>query len=164
LPGEPLDLSGADTTAFDPIPSGQYHCRIDSYEWNETGDGGKMPEGTPRFSVQFEVISARDGSTEVDGMKVEGRKVFGNYFLPDSSYEKAAILKGIFTKFLVVATGEEESVITSGKYKIDYDDLIGKELMVSVAQQPRNDGSGDMQNNVRGVKAVGEVAEASGLL
>ena len=161
---EPLDLSGADTSAFDPIPAGQYLCRIDKTEWSETGDSGKMPEGTPRFSVDFVVISTRDGETEVDGFKVEGRHVFGNYFLPDSTYEKAAILKGIFTKFLCVATGEEESVITSGKYKLDYDDLVGKEMLVTVAQQPRNDGSGDMQNNVRGVKALGEGGESGGLL
>lgn len=162
---EPLDLSGADTTAFDPVPAGQYVCVIDDYKIAETGPDGKMPQGTPRYSIDFIIESARDGSTEIDGMRVEGRHVFGNYFMPPSSYEKADVVKGIFVKFIAVATGEDEAKITSGKYKLDLDELVGNRMLVTVSQTPRNDGSGDMQNNVRGVKSLDDASPSGdGLL
>lgn len=141
----PLDLSDADLKGFQPIPAGQYNATIFAAEMQETSGEGKTPKGTPKLSVQFRVS---DGEHE-------NARLWGNYVIPPSDYEKAAQLKGMLVRFLV-AVGYDEKKLTSGKFNLDVDDLAGRECVVSVKIVPRYGGEeGEMTNNISGVKAAG---------
>src|SRR4051812_3048860 len=96
-----LDLSGADTSGFQPIPSGQYNAVVsgDNTEWTET-KGGKMPAGQPMLKVRFNITD----ETAHDGTKVKGRPQFTQFVLPKpdaTTPEKRATMQGIFVQFLM---------------------------------------------------------------
>jgi hypothetical protein len=148
-----LDLSGADLRGFEPIPSGQYNAEIVEVKMEETqgGPNAKLPAGTPRVNVRFRVT---------DG-EFEGRNVFNSYTLPPADYEKAAIMKGMFVRFLI-AVGYDEKKVTSGKWTFDADDFPGRSCTVTVAQEPKRGGDGEMINVVKAVKPLGEGASSGG--
>lgn len=149
-----LDLSGADLKGFDPIPAGQYPAEVFEVKMEETqgGEGAKLPAGTPRVNVQFRIT---------DG-EYENRRVFNSYVLPPADYEKAAIMKGMFVRFLI-AVGYDEKKVTSGKWTFDADDFPGRACTVTVAQQPKRGGAeGEMVNVVKAVKPAGDTSGGGG--
>lgn len=156
MPTEPLDLSGADTSAFEPFPSGRYIVHVNEAEWEHASGIGKLPEGTPVLVIQFEVDSNVAGDTAH-----AGRKVYNRYSVPPADYEKADIMRGMFARFIHAATGAEMADITSGKFKLDKDDLIGQQLVASVKIQPQTD-EYDAQNRVQGVRPLSEAGQADG--
>ena len=166
----PLDLSGADTSGFDPLPSGRYVAAVYEAEWTETkgGENAKLPAGTPMLKVQMKLLTDLNGQERIevdtaDGKKemtVLNRRVFSNFTIPPEGYENAAKLKGMFVRFLV-ALGNEESKVTGGKFKLDIEELIGQECVVVVGRGSYN---GEPNNTVQGFRAMGEAVGAGGLL
>lgn len=149
-----LDLSGADTKGFDVIPSGAYNATVFAAEMQETqgGPAAKLPAGTPKVNVQFRIS---------DG-EYENRRVFNSFVIPPADYENAAKLKGMLVRFLV-ALGYDEKKITSGKFDLDMEDLIGRECTVVVGQKPKYNGAeGEMDNVVKGIKPAGAATGATG--
>lgn len=146
-----LDLSGADLKGFDPLPAGQYNAEVFSVKMEETQGGGKLPAGTPRLNVQFRITEG----------EYENRRVFGGYIIPPNDYEKAAIMKGMFVRFLI-AVGYDEKKVTSGKWTFDADDFPGRACVVTVAVEPKRNDPGEMTNVVKAVKAPGSATGNSG--
>lgn len=161
-----LDLSGADTRGFPPIPSGTYAAEIHEAAMQETKGGptAKYPAGTPKVNVQFRITQeyAADGTT-----KVLNRRVFSGYVLPpeeslkNDPEGKAARTLGMFVR-LLIAAGFEEKDVKSKKFHFDVNDLTNRELMVVVGQKPKFGGEeGEMDNEVKGVKPMTEGAGTS---
>lgn len=151
-----LDLSGADLKGFDPIPAGVYDAIVVKAEMLETKGGAdaKLPAGTPRLNIQF----------KIDGGEFDNRRVFTSYTFPPDSYDKAkgAKMKGMFVRFMV-ALGFDEKKLTSGKFNLDVDEITGRECRVVVALKPKYMGEeGEMDNEVKGVKARGEGGGSGG--
>lgn len=153
-----LDLSGADESAgsFDAVPSGKYNAHIHEAEWRFTKGGpeAKMPEGTPYLNVQIAIDDEERG-----GMKVQNRRVFGKLFVPPSGHDakSAATMKGAMLNFLRSAGYTDEQINKKG-FRLDPDDLAGRELTVVVSKF-KNDYTDDWDNSVRGYKPAGAGAE-----
>jgi hypothetical protein len=142
---EVLDLSGANLKGFDPIPSGSYPALVFEVEQVETSNpDGNLPVGTPGYNVQF----------KVDGGEYDNRRVFNRYWIPPSDYDesKRKNMNGMFARFLM-AIGYTEKEVTSGKFKFDPEDAIGRECTVVVGVRPADEERGyEAQNNIRNVK------------
>ncbi len=158
----PLDLSGADTTGFAPVPSGTYKASIFKATWRETQNEGKMPKGTPGLNVQFR-LSEKVGSPE---LKVENRRVFNTYWLPGDGYEakKRARMQGMLVTLLVNA-GYDKAKVTKSGFKLDLEDVAGREIGLTLGIQPADEEKGyEAQNTVKGTKPIGSVGAASSSL
>lgn|SRR5574337_1518205 len=144
-----LDLSGADTSGFQPIPAGSYNASIHTIEMTETKGGGKLPEGVKMVKVRFAVSDD----------PYEGHPLFTNYPLPTSEEsENSARMLGSFVNFLTAA-GEDSDKIKSKGFDIEkLSDLEGRELVVRVAV---GEYMGDATNQVKGVKPAGSPTGSS---
>lgn len=161
----PLNLSDADTTGFDPVPSGQY--KVEVFECKPVkieSEDGKLPEGTPGYAVQLKVIGDTEGN-EGEEYEYYNRRAFTRFYLPGEGYDKskAQRMKGMFVKFLL-AIGYEESEVMSGEFNFDPSDAEDREAVATLGIQPEQGGY-PVQNKVNGMKSLQEVAATStGLL
>jgi hypothetical protein len=149
-----LDLTGADTTGIAPMPSGKYPVSVYEASMTETKgrEGAKLPAGTPMLKIQWSVLAPEEYSN---------RYLFSNFpteFPADYDKGKVAKMKGNLVNFLV-AVGYEEKDVMSGKYKLDLDDLHGREAtaVVSIGK----DHLGEPNNELRGLKPAGEAGDSS---
>lgn len=153
-----LDLSGADTSGFEALPTGSYNCNVYEAEMTEVSGSGKLPAGTPMVKVQFRVKEGEDHA---------GHPFWTNYPLPDKEYENAAKTLGNFVNFLV-AVGEDADKIKAKGFDITkLSSLEGRECVVRVTREEYPKDSGDYTNRVKGVKPAGSAvggAKAAGLL
>lgn len=162
----PLDLSGADTTGFDPVPSGQYKVEVLEFKPTSIAEDteGKLPPGTPGYAVQLKIVGNAEGD-EGEDYEYFNRRVFTRFYLPDETYDKTkgARMKGMFVKFLT-AVGYEESEVMSGTFQLDPDDVEGREAIATLGIQPEQGGY-PAQNKVNSMKSLSEAtATASGLM
>jgi len=150
-----LNLSGANTEGFDPIPSDRYDAFVYEVEDIEvTNDNGKLPVGTPGINVQF----------AVDGGKYDNRRLWRRYYIPPDGYEKAKELKDMFAQFLV-AIGYTKEEVTGGEFVLNKEDMARRECTLVVSQRTYD---GNVYNDVKSVRprgAVGsEVTSGGGIL
>jgi hypothetical protein len=103
-----LDLGGASSSNFDPLPAGIYNVAITDYEWKETGEASKHPE-TEYLNFEFTI---QDGDHE-------DRRLWTNCMLPP--YDPF-MLKGL------VSACEGSGVASSSTFDLDawLGDAIGK--------------------------------------
>jgi len=154
-----LNLAGADLKGFEAIPADTYDCAVQEVTMTEIkGEVGNLPKGTPGINVQFRVV----------GGEYDNRRVFNTYWIAPAkiggkAYDKKKMMDGMLAKFFV-AIGFDEAEVTSGDFDPDFEDLVGRECRVVVGQREWPKDSGDMQNNVKNVKAVGSGATASSLI
>lgn len=158
--GMALDLTGADTSGFAPIDAGTYDAVVFKAEMQETkgGPGSKLPAGTPKLNIQFKITEGGE-----DG-KFYNRRQFTSYTFPPADYDKdkAAKMKGMLVRFLT-AIGYDEKKVTGGKFNLDIEDLTGRECRIVVALKPKYQGAeGEMDNEVKGVKAAGSSSASAG--
>lgn len=149
-----LDLSGADTSGFDPVPAGRYNVHVHKTEMDQTKNEGKLPAGTPLVKVQLKI---QDG-------ECEGRLIFDQFVLPPAGYEKQAIMLGFLVRFLV-ALGYDESKVKSKGFNLqNLQDLHGKEAVVTVSYEKAKEGSSYSDRNVvKGYKPAGsEIGTSAG--
>lgn len=172
-----LDLTGADTSTFDAIPSGRYNCTVWDCSWDATkgGPDSKMPAGTPMLKMQFRLSDEYENYeyTNKDGQKTKigkNRRVFSQWVIPPADYDpdKAAKLKGMLVNMLI-GLGYDESKVTKGNFKLDFEDMTGRECVVVLSQREYPKDSGNWSNPVTGIKpagsaTIGSTAETSGLL
>ena len=137
-----LDLSGAEELSFDAVPAGRYLCTIHEVTAGEIEEQtGKLPEGTPWYNIQFRI--SEDQDTE-EKAALANRRLFNRYYVPDTgTYEKAAIMQGMFVSFLK-ASGYSEEEIKSGDFDFDPEDLIGNEILVTVGKEQKRDRDGNV--------------------
>jgi hypothetical protein len=149
-----LDLSGADTSGFEPLPTGAYNCNVYEVEMTEVSGSGKLPAGTPMVKVQLRVKEGEDHANH---------PVWTNYPLPEKSYENHAKTVGNFVNFLV-ALGEDKDKIKAKGFDLSkLKALEGKECVVRVIKEEYPKDSGDYVNRVKGVKPAGSLTgSASG--
>lgn len=157
-----LDLTSADTSGFEALPSGSYDCELFEYKWDATKnpDGTKkMPDGTPMLKLQFKVIEP----------EFDNRRLFDQFVIPPEDYdkEKRAKMLGALVRFFT-AMGLEESTIKNKKFNMNdaLNGLVGEPVRVTVGQEPIPYGSraGEMSNPVRGYKNMKDVAEVGSKL
>lgn len=133
-----LDLSGADTTGFEPLPSRDYDATIALCEPTAASTGNQG------VKVKFAI-------TEDEFM---GRVVYTNYWLQskDDDPAKLAKLLGMFTNFVAAVTGQEVDEVKKNGFSLEnLADLIGKDCVVIVGPPDK----GQTWNNVKGVKPAG---------
>lgn len=141
-----LDLSGADTSGFEPVPMGSYNATVFEVDTAETNGSGKLPEGVQMVKVQF----------AIQDEPYINRRVFNNYVLPTpAQHENSARFLGTFVNFLV-GVGEDEAKIKSkgfdqGKLK----DLEGRECVIRVKIGKTSEEYPDPQNQLVSVKPAG---------
>lgn len=144
--GMALNLSGADLSGFKALDSGPYDCTVYDTDWIEIKEDsdGKLPPGTPGLKVQFKVDNEAEFGT---------RYFWTNYWIAPADYDKdkKAKLDGMLARFLM-AVGYSEDEITNGKFKLDKDDLIGRECVVVVGQKPSYNDPEQMENVVKNVR------------
>jgi hypothetical protein len=147
-----LDLSNADLSGFDAIPSAQYDAVVFEVTAAETeNETGKLPVGTKGISVRF----------KIDGGEHDGKSVWNRYWFAPESYEKKAQLDGILARFLV-AIGYDEKEVTSGNFEINPENMEGRECNVAVKRYTYD---GLDRNRVQGVRPRGTVTQGgAGLL
>lgn len=162
-----LDLSGADTSGFDPIDPNRYTATVWEAEWAKTKPDatGAYGPNWPYINVQFKVEGAK-----LNGQEVGDRRVFAKYFpTAPQGYDpqKAAKSQGSFVNFLV-GLGYKEEDIKKADFTINFEDWKGKPCVVVISRDaiPNTDPP-VYTNNVKGVKTAGTdttAAPASALL
>lgn len=148
-----LDLSNADLKGFEIIPSGWKDAV--AYELTDVeveNDTGKLPVGTPGINVQF----------KIDGGEYDGRYLWNRYWFAPKDYDpqKKRTLDGMFARFLL-ACGISEKEVTSGKFTLKNEDLVGRELQINVGQYTYD---GEKRNKINGTRPRGANVEESGAL
>lgn len=142
-----LDLSGADTSGFTPVPAGSYNATV--YEIDpdaETSGTGKLPAGVPMIKVQF----------AIQDEPYVNRRVFTNYVLPTpAQHENSARFLGSFVNFLVGVGEDENKIKAKGFDRSKLKDLEGRECVIRVKIGKTSDEYPDPQNQVVGVKPAG---------
>lgn len=144
-----LNLSGASTKGFDPIPSARYDAKVFEVESIEIEkEDGKLPKGTPGMNVQF----------VIDGGEYDNRRLWRRLYFPPESYPKAKELNDMLAQFLV-AIGYPESEVTSGEFVLNYEDMAGRPCTITVSQRTYD---GEIYNDVKAVRARGEATVPEG--
>lgn len=158
-----LDLSGADTTGFDPVDGGRYDAEVWEMEWQKTKPDatGAYGPNWPYINVQFKIEG------RVNKESVGDRRVFAKFFpkAPDGyDPKKAAKSQGTFVNFLVALGYKEEDIKTASFQLPDFESLKAKPLVIVVSKDPNKDDQGNLVgyfNNVNGFKPAGSAAESS---
>lgn len=162
-----LDLSGADTSGFDPIDPDRYPATVWEANWEKTkpDSTGAYGPNWPYINVQFKVEGAK-----LNGQEVGDRRVFAKYFpkAPQGyDAQKAAKSQGSFVNFLV-GLGFKEEDIKKADFTLDFEAMKGKPCVVVVSRDAIAGTDPPVYtNNVKGVKAAGtdtSAPSASGLL
>lgn len=139
--------ASSEARSFDPIPSGQYYCRITDIDLRECGPESKNP-GKPYWAVEFTV---QDG-------EYENRKLWTNAML----FEGALYTVAQMMKAAGFEANMKKGIIN------DAEDFISKEVICVVKKQldtyaMNRDGDGEKQwkNEIKGIKAYDGVSPAS---
>jgi hypothetical protein len=140
------DVAGQQT--FEPIPPGKYLIEVTDYREGEASASAKNP-GAATVSWELTVESTVTGETEVNGMKVEGRKVWENMTLVEASFWRL--------KAFLEACGFD----VSGEIDFDPDEVMNSRLVCKVGIQKgrKNKETGeeyDPRNTVKSFHAVEE--------
>lgn len=156
----PLDLSDADTTGIEPIPSGT-KLRAEVFEISTVKiekEDGKLAFGTPGYKIQARILN--EGAES----QYYNRRVFNNYWLPGNDYdkEKGAKMRGMFVNFLT-AIGYDEKEVMGGSFVVDENDIQGREFILTVGVQPAR-GIYQAQNTFLATKSLEEGAVPSSQL
>lgn len=152
-----LDLSGAQKSGFEAVPSGTYDCELFEWKLDKTSGKGKLPEGCPLIKVQFKIIEPEH----------ENKRLFHQFAIPPTDYDaekRATMMNIIFSFFL--ALGEEEADVKNKKFNI-FDCLnkhVGDPVRVTTEKvqkygtQPEDN---EWQNNTKGIKPATEAVTTS---
>lgn len=155
----PLNLADADLSGFDPLEPGRYNAEIFSIAWDavkNTDGTGKMPAGTPMLKIQFKITDEPNVN----------RRVFVTYVNPPKDYDqsKAAKMRGMIARFFI-ACGDSEETVRNANFDPDFDDYVGRPVVVVVGKEQKKTRAGDIvegefNNPVKGVKPAGSITDA----
>lgn len=162
-----LNLAGADLagTDFDAIPSGTYHCTVFKMDMKYT-KGSKdavLPKGVPMINVQFRVEQEMDDDGE---MKVKNRRLFRQLIIAPAKignkpYEHKKTMDRILGQFFK-CVGYTEEEILSGDFNPDFNEIKGRDILVTVGQKQKHGAEeGVMDNEVKGFKPYGGDTDTS---
>jgi len=133
-----VNFTDVEVSNFEPLPSGWYTVAVTDGEIRESGPASKNP-GAEYIHWEYTV---QEGDSA-------NRKVWDNTsMLPQALFS----LKG-----LLAATGRFSDDQINGELDFEIDDVVGATLQVRVAQREHD---GNIYNDVKGYKAVGEKVSA----
>jgi hypothetical protein len=161
-----LDLTDREDADFSPVPAGKYRATVHEAEERATGGSGKLPEGTPMIAIQWKLEEALFETEE----NIENRRVFSQNVVPPKEidgapYKNYKLMNGIIFR-LLESLGYSEEVLSSGEFELDYDDMKGREAILTVGRYEYEDpdtAEKTVRNNVKGFRPVRE-EETSGIL
>lgn len=151
-----VNLSGADTSTFEPMPAGRYVLRISDHEVKESGPNAKHP-GAQYINWEF----------DVQNEEYEGRKVWTNTMLThegcdcENAEEIEKFNKSLGNLVqLLLATGEyTKEDLADEDLEIDFTDLYGTDVG-AVLKIRKSDEYGD-SNEVKRFKPLSEMGSSS---
>jgi hypothetical protein len=158
---------------FEAIPAGKYWAEVFDAEDRETkgSEGAKLPKGTPMIWLHFKIlgkVGEDDGPNEES--EYYNRRVFRTLVIPPAKiagkpYEHFKKMNGQIVRCLT-ALGYEESEVTSGDFELDVNDLVERQVVLSVKRKPRRGTDDEYDNEVAGFRNVNDVQAGaeSGLL
>jgi hypothetical protein len=158
-----LDLTERESGDFEPVPAGKYLASVYEAEERSTSGNGKLPEGTPMVAIQWKLEKALFDTEE----KIENRRVFSQNVVPPKEidgepYKNYKMMNGIIFR-LLESIGYTEDELSSGTFELDYDDMPGRQAIITVGRYTYKDpdtAEETVRNNVKGFRTVKE-AEAS---
>lgn len=161
-----LDLTEREEMSFEPVPAGKYRASIYDAEERSTGGSGKLPEGTPMIAIQWKLEEALFETQE----NIENRRVFSQNVVPPKEingepYKNYKMMNGMIFR-LLESIGYTEEELSAGDFELDYDDMKGREAVITVGRYSYKDPDTDeetIRNNVKGFRPVRE-AETTGIL
>jgi Protein of unknown function (DUF669) len=141
------DVEGQKT--FEPVPAGKYLIEVTDYREGTASTAAKNA-GAATISWELTIESTATGETEINGTKVEGRKVWENMTLVEASFWRL--------KAFLEACGFD----VSGEIDFDPEEVLNSRLICKVGIQKarKNRESGeeyDPRNTVRSFHPVEEV-------
>lgn len=155
-----LDLTGANTKGFPALDAGTYDFELFDYEVVGTKAGGKLPEGSPLYKLQFKCIEP----------EFENRRQFDQFAIPPNDYdkEKRETMLGMLARFLI-AMGLQEEEVKAKKFNLNdaLTNLIGHPVKIVLSKDQKygtKPEDKEFQNNVKGYKPIGESEATSRVL
>ena len=149
-----LDLSGADNSGFEAMPSDEYNAITLSVELIETkgGPDAKLPAGSPMVKVGF----------AIQDEPYIGRQAFTNIVLVGADEAKTKKALGQFVNFVAAVTGEDaEQVKVSGFDLSDISSLAQKECVIRLGPPDTKFNPDNTWNTVKGIKPAGTKGEGA---
>lgn len=161
-----LNLAGADLagTDFEALPSATYHCEVVKLEMKKTkgGNNSVLPAGTPMINVQVKVVQDTVEDPDGNEVKCKNRRFFRSLIIAPAKvggkpYEHKKTMDRILGQFFK-CVGYTEEEILSGDFNPDFDDIKGRDILVTVSQKVKygtNPDDGIMDNEVKGFRPYG---------
>lgn len=143
-----FNFSNVEERDFSAIPAGKYKANVYEVNETETSNDGKLPAGTPGITVAFKISEGEH----------EGRQVFTNFWFAPDGHGSKEMMDSILFGFLK-AVGYEEKKLRSGTFKLDPDDLEGRECVVKVTQYTYQD---EKRNGVKYVQSADTALSSAG--
>ena len=164
-----LNLSENEQQDFDAIPSGRYWAEIFDAEERETkgGENAKLPKGTPMIWIHFKILGKIGEDSEPgESSSFFNRRVFRTLVVPPEKiggkkYEHFKKMNGQIVRFLTAAGFTEEEV-TRGDFELDCDDLVERQMIITVKKKARAGEDDVYDNEVAGFRNMDSVEAGSG--
>lgn len=149
-----LDLTGADTSGFEALPSDEYNALTISVEMTETKGGpeAKLPAGSPMVKVGF----------AIQDEPYIGRQAFTNFNLEGQDAAKKAKALGQFVNFVAAMKGEDPDKVKEEGFDLeDLTSLVQRECVVRLGPPDTKRNPDNTWNTVKGIKAAGTKGESA---
>lgn len=148
-----LDLTGADTTGFEEMETGEYNAITISVEMQETkgGENAKLPAGSPMVKVGF----------AIQDEPYIGRQAYTNIVLVGQDEAKTQKALGQFVNFVAAVTGEDADTVKSNGFDLsDLSSLVQRECVVRLGPADKKYNPENTWNTVKGIKPAGTKGES----
>lgn len=149
-----LDLTGADTSGFEEMPSGEYNALTIEVSPQETKGGpeAKLPAGSPMVKVGF----------AIQDEPYVGRQAYTNIVLVGQDDAKTQKALGQFTNFVAAVTGQEVDEVKQNGFDLsDLTTLNQRECVVRLGPPDKSRNPDNTWNTVKGIKAAGTKGESA---
>lgn len=149
-----LDLTGADTSGFEAMESGEYNAITLSVEMQETkgGENAKLPAGSPMVKIGF----------AVQDEPYIGRQAYTNIVLIGTDDAKTKKALGQFVNFVAAVKGEDpETVKNEGFDLSDLSALVQRECVLRLGPPDTKFNPDNTWNTVKGIKPAGTKGESA---
>jgi len=148
-----LDLTGADESAgtFEAFAAGNYNAMVAKAEWRRTKPegGASLPGNTPFLNIHYAIQDEMDR----EDMRIQNRRVFQKIYIAPDGHAKLAYHRGTMLNTLLALGYTREDISKKG-FRVDTDELVGKECTVTVSKN-WNKHTEQWDNDVKGVKTAG---------
>lgn len=149
-----LDLTGADTSGFEALPSDEYNALTISVELIETkgGEDAKLPAGSPMVKIGF----------AIQDEPYVGRQAYTNIVLAGTDEAKTKKALGQFVNFVAAVKGEDPDTVKNEGFDLsDLTSLAQRECVIRLGPPDTRRNPDNTWNTVKGIKAAGTKGESA---